>query len=196
MLLLILGLLIFLGVHSIVIFAPNFRAKYRQKHLLVWKAIYGLLSILGFALIVIGYGEARYSPIVLYRAPFELRYVTSLLMIPFFILFFTPFLQGKISSMIYRFTKHPQLLSIKFFAMSHLLVNGTLADIFLFGGLLVWAILDVIALNRLPKDNPPNQSPRLKYSFINDIILLGLSIGLYIGFLFVLHYKLIGIPLL
>ncbi len=192
MLLLIIGLLLFLGIHSLVIIAPNFRAKYRQKHLLMWKGAYGLLSLIGFALIVIGYGQARLSPTFLYFPPAWLRHVTFLLMIPVFILFFAPYFKGAISGLV----RHPQLLSVQIWAMAHLLVNGTLADVCLFGGLLLWAIIDMVALNRLPTDNPPNKPLHIKENAFNDVILLALGISFYVLFLLVLHSKLIGIALI
>ncbi len=191
MLLLILGLVIFLGVHSIVIVAPNFRAKYRSKALLVWKIIYGLLSIIGFALIVVGYAEARLSPIFIYMPPIWLKQIAMALMIPVFIFFFAPYLPGRISNL----TRHPQLMAVKLFMMAHLLANGTVADLILFGVFLVWGVLDLIALNRLPSDNSPNKPIGLKASKLNDVILVVLGLGIYIIFLMGLHTKLIGIPL-
>ncbi|PIE47913.1 MAG: NnrU family protein [Gammaproteobacteria bacterium] len=192
MTLLILGLLIFLGVHSIVIFAPNFRAKYRRKYLLTWKAVYGLIALVGFILIIIGYGQARLSPTFVYFLPYWSRHIVFLLMIPVFILFFAPYFPGMIS----KISRHPQLLAVKIWAGAHLLVNGTVADLCLFGSLLIWAILDTFALNRLPVNNPPNRPMQLKAEDLNDVILLTLGISLYVGFLMILHAKLIGIPLI
>ncbi|MDB1144805.1 MAG: NnrU family protein [Alcaligenaceae bacterium] len=192
MLLLILGLLLFLGIHSIVIVAPNFRAKYRQTYPLIWKSVYSLVSILGFILIVMGYGQSRMTPILIYTTPYWLRHITFLMMIPVFVFFLAPYFPGRIS----RLTRHPQLMAVKIWAMSHLLVNGMLADILLFVGLLVWAILDLIALNRLPVSNPPNQPKGAPESKWNDFILLGLGIGLYIAFIVTLHGQLIGMPLM
>ncbi len=192
MLLLISGLILFLGVHSIVIFAPNFRAKYRSKALLMWKIGYGLASIIGFALIVIGYSEARLSPIFVYMPPMWLKQIAMVMMLPVFVFFFAPYLPGKISSL----TRHPQLMAVKLFMMAHLLANGTVADLLLFGTFLVWGVLDLIALNRLPDNNPPNEPIKLKVTKLNDIILVILGITIYIAFLIFLHAQFIGVALI
>lgn len=192
MLILILGLLLFLGIHSIVIFAPNFRAKYRQRSPLVWKGGYALIAIVGLVLIVIGYGQARLSPTVLYVSPYWLRHLVFLLMIPVFMLFFAPYFPGAISGL----TRHPQLLAVKIWASAHLLVNGNVADVVLFGGVLIWAVLDVMTLKRLPADNPPNKPPQFQLGALNDVILLTLGISFYVLFLMILHTKWIGMPLI
>ncbi len=192
MFLLILGLFLFLAVHSIVIFAPNFRAKYRNQSPLLWKTIYGLCSIIGFILIIIGYGQARLSPIVIYMPPMWLKYIATISLIPVFIFFLAPYFPGKIS----KITRHPQLMAVKLFMMAHLIANGTLADILLFGLFLAWAVLDLIALNRLPKENPANSPLKLPAYKYNDAILVVLGLALYFAFIYVLHYKLIGIGVL
>ncbi|MDG6882549.1 Predicted membrane protein [Phocoenobacter uteri] len=192
MLLLILGLILFLGMHSIVIFAPNFREKYRSKALLTWKIGYGLVSIIGFVLIVIGYSDARLSSTVLYMSPIWLKQITMAMMIPVFVFFFAPYLPGKISNL----TRHPQLMAVKLFMMAHLLANGTVVDLVLFGAFLVWAVLDLMALNRLPSHNPPNEPIKLKATKLNDIILVILGITVYIAFLTCLHTQLIGVSLI
>ncbi len=196
MTILILGLLIFLGVHSIVIFAPKFREKYRNSSLMSWKVIYGIISVIGFILIIIGYGEARLNPIHIYTTPFWLRHVAFALMIPFFIMFLMPYLAGPFFSKIYKFIPHPQLMSVKLWASVHLLVNGNLADLILFGAILIWAILDTIALKKLPAQNPPNTPPRFRFGILNDVILFIAGVGLYVAFLFELHGELIGMYLL
>lgn len=190
MLLLILGLLLFLGVHSVVIFLPNFRATYRQRHLLLWKVVYGALSIAGFVLIILGYAQTQ--PAVMHPANPTLSIMNKIIMLPVFILFFAPYLPGKITQTI----RHPQLLSVVLFTIAHLLISQTAADFILFGAFLLWAILDIIALNRLPTTNPPNKALRLhKLSTINDIILIVLGLSVYIAFVYYLHAVLIGVPL-
>ncbi len=190
---LIAGLLLFLGMHSIVIFAPGLRAKYRQKNLLAWKAVYGLISIAGFVLVVIGYGQAReVTSRFIYFPPDWLGYPAFVLMLPASTLFFAPYFPGRIS----RITRHPQLFSVQLLAIAHLLVSGTLVNLVLFGSILIWAMADTIALNRLADDNPPNRPAQLKENRFNDIILLMLGIGVYLGFITIFHDKLIGVSLL
>lgn len=145
MLLLIVGLLLFLGVHSVAIAAPAFRA--RTIHRLgegPWKGLYALLSIVGFVLICYGFGLARQAAVVLYSPPTWLRHVALLLMLPVFPLLIAAYLPGRIKTA----AKHPMLAAVKLWAFAHLLANGMLADVLLFGGFLAWAVVDRIAMKR------------------------------------------------
>jgi uncharacterized membrane protein len=140
MLLLVLGLLLFLGVHSTRIVADGWRtATIARIGAMPWKAIYAVLSIAGFALLAWGYGLARQQPVVLWSPPAFTRHVTALLMLPVFVMFVAAYVPG---NGIKAKLKHPQILSVKLWAVAHLLSNGTLADVVLFGSLLVWAVLD------------------------------------------------------
>jgi len=144
---LILGLAIFLGVHSIAIVSADLRARALAKlGEGGWKGLYALASLGGFVLIVYGFGLARQSPVVLYTPPHFLRHVTFLLMLPVFPLILAAYLPGRIKSAL----KHPMLAAVKFWALAHLLSNGMLADVLLFGGFLAWAVLDRISLKRRP----------------------------------------------
>src|SRR6202048_4639669 len=145
MLLLIVGLVLFLGVHSVAIFAPGLRAG--TIHALgegTWKGLYALVSLAGFVLICYGFGLARQAPVVLYSPPAWLRYVAVILMLPVFPLFIAAYLPGRIKTA----AKHPMLASVKFWAFAHLLANGMLGDVLLFGGFLAWAVVDRISLKR------------------------------------------------
>lgn len=140
MLMLVLGLLLFLGVHSIRIVAEGWRtATMARMGALPWKAAYSLLSIAGFALIVWGYGLARQQPVQLWSPPAFMRHLTALLMLPVFVMFVATYVpRNGVKAKL----KHPQILSVKLWAIAHLLSNGTLADLLLFGSLLAWAVLD------------------------------------------------------
>ena len=134
-----LGLLLFLGVHSVRIFADD----WRQKRLdtlgeAAWKGTYSLVSIAGFALIVWGYGVARQAPVVLWVPPVGLRHAASLLTLASFVLLAATYVPG---NALKAKLKHPMVLGIKLWALAHLLSNGNLADVLLFGSFLVWAIL-------------------------------------------------------
>lgn len=146
MFLLILGLAIFLGVHSVRIVADPWRsaqiAKLGEKR---WKGIYTLASLIGFVLIIIGYGIARQSPVVLYTSPTWLRHFGSLLVIPAFILIVAAYVPG---TRIKQAVGHPMVLGVKLWAFAHLLANGTLADLVLFGSFLVWAVFNFRAARR------------------------------------------------
>jgi uncharacterized membrane protein len=139
MTLLILGLVIFLGVHSTRIFAEDWRsaqiARMGEKG---WKAAYSVASIVGFVLLVWGYGQARLEPVPLWTPSIGLRHVATLLTVVSFVLLAAAYVPGNgIKARI----GHPMVVGVKVWALSHLLANHTLADLLLFGGFLVWAVL-------------------------------------------------------
>jgi uncharacterized membrane protein len=186
MLVLLLGLILFLGVHSIAIVNNAWReqmiARFGE---MPWKVAYGLVALIGLVLIVIGYGEARESPLVLYTMPVWMRHVALLIMLPVFPLLFAAYLPGRIQSA----TKHPMLVGVKLWAVAHLLANGTLADVLLFGGFLVWAVADRISLKRRPQPSVPGAPPGKR----NDLIALGLGLVFYVAFILFLHRWLFGV---
>ena len=138
MTLLLLGLLLFLGTHSIHIVAPAWRtAQIARFGEMTWKGVYALLALLGIVLIVYGYGAARLAPEVLWVAPTWARHVTALLLLPAFILLVAADLPG---NRIKGRVGHPMVAGVTVWAFAHLLANGTVADLLLFGGFLVWAV--------------------------------------------------------
>ena len=185
MALLIIGLLLFLGMHSISIFALDFRNRQIEKNHLAWKAGYSIIALIGFFLIVQGYAQAKLAPTLLYVTPSWLGHVSALLMLPVFILFIAPYFPGKIRAM----TKHPQLIAVKLWAVSHLLVNGMLADVILFGAFLIWAVVDRISM----KKRTSRQVHHLPRALMNDVIIVVLGLGFYGVFAMYLHQRLIGI---
>lgn len=188
MTLLILGLLIFLGVHSTSIVALAWRdAQVAQRGEMAWKGIYTLVSIVGFVLLVVGYGQARQSPVVLYAPPVALRHVALLLMLPVFVLLLATYLPGRIKSA----AKHPMLLATKLWASAHLLANGNLADLLLFGGFLAWAVADRISMKR----RTPRPLPGAPAGKFNDVIALVGGLALYGFFVKFGHAWLIGVGL-
>jgi uncharacterized membrane protein len=188
MTLLILGLLIFLGLHSVSIFAPAWRdAQVAQRGENAWKGIYSLLSIVGFALLIYGYGQARQSPVVLYTPPTGLRHVALLLMLPVFVLLLAAYLPGRIKAA----AKHPMLLATKLWATAHLLANGNLADVLLFGGFLAWAVADRISMKR----RSARAVPGAPAGPLNDVIAVVGGLGLYALFVLGGHAWLIGVKL-
>src|SRR6266571_2870113 len=136
---LIAGLVIFLGVHSLRIVAEG----WRQQQIArlgegPWKGLYSLASGLGLALVVWGFALARQHPVLLWAPPSWTRHVTALLMVFSFVLVVAAYvprnaLKARLG--------HPMLLGVKTWAFAHLIANGTLADVLLFGGFLVWAVL-------------------------------------------------------
>lgn len=146
MLALIVGLVMFLGVHSTGLFWPALRGQVMARRgPLPWKGGYALLSLIGLGLIVWGYDQARLEPVWLWVPPLWTRHVAALLTLPAFILLVATYLPG---SHIKARLGHPMLLGVKFWAIAHLLANGTLADLLLFGSFLAWAVALFIVLRR------------------------------------------------
>jgi uncharacterized membrane protein len=139
MTLLILGLVLFLGVHSVRIFADGWRTAWiAQRGEGAWKGPYALASLLGLALIVWGYGAARQQPVVLWPSPTWARHVAALLTLPAFVLLAASQVpRNAIRARLH----HPMVLGVKLWALAHLLANNTLADVLLFGSFLLWAVL-------------------------------------------------------
>lgn len=143
---LILGLVIFLGTHSVRIFADGWRsARIAAMGLNAWKGAYTIASLVGFALIVWGYGAARADPVVLYSPPLWTRHLAALLTVPAFVLLAAAYVPG---TRIKRAVGHPMVASVKVWAFAHLIANGTLADVVLFGAFLVWSIVDYLSARR------------------------------------------------
>ncbi len=137
---LILGLLLFLGMHSARIFADDARSRFiAQRGAGAWKGLYTVVSLVGFALILWGYGQARQAPVVLWTAPLALRHLASLLTLVAFVLLVAAYVpRNGFKARLH----HPMVLGVKTWALGHLLANNTLADLLLFGGFLLWAVLD------------------------------------------------------
>lgn len=143
---LLLGLVLFLGVHSARIVADDARARFiAQRGEGAWKGLYTLASLLGFALIVWGYGQARMNPHVLWVSPVWARHLASLLTLVAFVLLTAAYVpRNGIKARLH----HPMVLGVKTWALAHLLANNTLADLLLFGSFLIWAALSFRAARR------------------------------------------------
>ena len=182
----LLGLILFLGVHSVSIVAPRWRdAQVARMGEKPWKGLYTIASIIGLVLLVYGYGVARQSPVVLYTPPRALQHLALLLLVPVFPLFIAPYFPGRISAA----ARHPMLLAVKIWATAHLLANGTLADVLLFGAFLAWAVIDRISLKHRPARPLPGAPP----GPANDVIVVVVGLVLYALFLWRGHQWLIGV---
>jgi len=146
MTILILGLVLFLGVHSTRILADGWRtATIGRIGESPWKGLYSVLSIAGFALLIWGYGLARQQPVVLWTPPRGMNHLASLLTAVAFVLLAAAYVPGnQIKSKLH----HPMVLGVKTWALAHLLANGNLADVLLFGAFLVWAVFSFSAARR------------------------------------------------
>jgi uncharacterized membrane protein len=140
MIILILGLLMFFATHSLRIFAYDWReAQVARFGDTTWKGLFSLVSLVGLALIAIGFGQARLAPIVLWFPPVGLRHLSGLLVLISFILFAAAYIPG---TRIKAKLGHPMVAGVKAWAFAHLLANGSLADVLLFGSFLAWSILN------------------------------------------------------
>jgi uncharacterized membrane protein len=144
---LVLGLVLFLGLHSTRIFAEGWRTQtmesFGEKE---YKLLYSVLSIAGFALLVWGYGLARHDPVILWnQPPVWTRHLASLLTLVAFVLLVAAYVPG---NAIKAKLRHPMILGVKVWALAHLVSNNTLADLVLFGSFLLWAVLDYRAARR------------------------------------------------
>jgi uncharacterized membrane protein len=189
MTLLILGLAIFLGMHSIHMLAPNFReAGINKLGLWGWKGLFAVISIVGFVLLVMGYGEARQDPTWLYQTPNWTRHLVALLMIPAMILLVAAYIPG---NRLKARMGHPMLLATKIWALAHLFANGGLHDVILFGVFLAWAVADFI-VNR-KRDRAAGKTYPVA-GIGRDIAVVVVGLGLYVAFVMKLHVLLMGVP--
>ena len=187
---LITGLVLFLGVHSVRVFASSSRDEFiASRGENAWKGLYSIASLAGLVVLVWGFGEARVSPsnVFFYSSPTWLTHLQLLLMVPALILFFaSQFPAGRIKKAV----KNPMLTGVKIWAIGHLLVNGDLASWLLFGTFLVWAVVLVINTNRRGIE-PPKET-----SAMGDVLSVVVGIGVWVAFSFWLHEWLIGVPVI
>lgn len=189
MALLILGLAVFLGIHSVSIVAGDWRRRQiALKGENWWKGVYSLISAVGLVLLIVGYHQARQAPIVWYAPPRGLRHFALLTMLPVFPLLLATYFPGRLS----RAAKHPTLVAVKLWALSHLLANGTAHDVVLFGAFLAWAVADRISVKRRPADERHDiaTAPPKPY---NDMIAVLAGLAIYVAFIGGLHRWLIGV---
>jgi uncharacterized membrane protein len=188
MLVFLIGLVLFLGVHSVRIVADDWRsARIARLGEGAWKGLYSLASLLGLVLLVWGYGQTRAAPIDLWQPPLFTRHLASLLTLPAFVLMAAAYVPG---TRIRARLGHPMVLGVKLWALAHLLANGRLADLLLFGGFLVWAIADFRAARaRDRRDGVVRQAGPAS----RDAIAIAVGLGAWVVFAFVLHASLIGV---
>jgi len=184
MTLLIIGIIVFLGIHLLPTF-PQFRERLiGSLGETGYKVAFGVLSIAGFVLLVWGFASA---PVIqIWSPPPWTRWVAIILMLPAFIFLVAAYVPGRIKAKV----KHPFLVAIKTWALAHLIANGDLASIILFGSFLAYAVFDRIALKgRRPTAlvETPGSGPAR-----NDLIAVALGVVFYVVFLVWLHPLLIG----
>ena len=186
---LILGLILFLTIHSVRIVADDWRTRtITRVGEGAWKGIYSLISLAGFVLLVWGYGQARMGSVVLYDPPTFTRHIAGLLMLVSLVLVAAAYVPGNHFKAA---LGHPMLLGIKLWAFAHLLANGRLAEVMLFGAFLAWAIMDFIAARRRDRAAgtvyPVGQAMR-------TVLTVAAGAGAWAALVFGLHLWLIGVP--
>lgn len=137
---LIVGLILFLGAHSVRIFAEGWRTRaIARLGEMGWKGLYSVVSLIGFGLIIWGFAQARMQPVVLWSPPAMLKHLNSLFTLLAFVLLAAAYVpRNSIRARLH----HPMILGVKLWAFGHLLATAKLADVVLFGAFLLWAILD------------------------------------------------------
>ena len=143
---LIIGLVLFLGVHSVRIVADDQRTRWQQRWgANTYKGIYSAVSLAGFFLIVWGFGLARETPVVLWSPPTGMRHLAALLTLIAFVLLAAAYVpRNHIKARLH----HPMVLAVKVWALAHLLSNGNVAHVVLFGSFLVWSVVCFSAARR------------------------------------------------
>lgn len=189
MTIMIIGLLIFLGSHSVRIFAENWRQQQiAQRGETTWKVAYSAVSIVGLAIAIYGFGQMRLDPIYVWFPPMGMRHAVALLMVPAFIMLAAAYVPH---NAIKAKLGHPMMLSVKIWAFAHLLTNGRLGDIIFFAAFLVWAILAFKAAKKRDRLAPPVPVSTNKMATVTTVLV---GLVAYVVFALYLHTALIGVP--
>jgi len=188
MALLILGLVLFLGVHSMRVFAEGTRTRFiAQRGENAWKGLYAVLSIVGFVLLIWGYGLARQAPVVLWTPPTWVRHLAALLTLPAFVLLAASYVPGNhIKARVH----HPMVLGVKVWAFAHLFVGRTLAAELVFAAFLVWAVLSFRAARARDRAAGRVYAPG---RVVPTVVTVAVGVVAWAGFAMWGHAALIGV---
>lgn len=185
---LLAGLVIFLGAHSVRIFGEGWRSRTIDRlGANAWKGLYSLVSGIGLVLIIWGFGLARQQPVQVWSPPTGMRHLASLLILVSFVLLAAAYVPG---NRIRARLRHPMVLGVKLWALAHLLANGNLAHITLFGAFLVWAVLDFRAARG--RDRLAGTAPEPGSAGATGVTV-AIGVGAWIAFSLWLHGLLIGV---
>jgi uncharacterized membrane protein len=155
-----------------------------------YKGVFSLVSLAGLVLIVWGFAHYRSSEWVqIWTPPTALKHLNVALMLPAVILVAAAYIRGRI----YAAVKHPMLAGVKLWAFGHLLANGDLGGIILFGSFLAWAVFDRISLKRRTDAGGP---PIPVGGWTNDLIAVAVGVVAYLALAFAFHPVVIGIPVM
>ncbi len=188
MLVLILGLVLFLGIHSLRIFADDWRGRQiARMGLMRWKVLYAAVAIAGFVLLCWGFGLARQQPVLLYVPPLWLRHLNALFTLVAFVLFIAARVpRNHFKAKLH----HPQVLAVKVWAFGHLLATGMLHDMVLFGAFLLWAVV-LFAVSRW-RDRR-EATIYAAGTVQGDVLTVVIGGALWLAFVLWLHLWLIGV---
>lgn len=182
------SLVLFLGIHLFITKRDARAALIARIGEGGYKIAFSLVSVVGLVLIVWGYATYRATGwINVWYPPTAMKHITILLMLPAVIMIAASYIRGRI----YTTLKHPMLAGIKLWALSHLLANGDLGSIILFGSFLAWAVIDRISLKRRPDSGAP---PIPVGGVGNDAIAVGVGVVAYLALAFAFHPVVIGVP--
>lgn len=188
MVMMLFGLFVFLGIHVVVSLRGLRAALIARLGEGPYKGFFSLLAASGLLLTAYGYALWRAAgPTLVWEPPAGMRHLTLLLM-----LFASIFIVAAyVPSHIKAWLKHPMLVGVKTWAFAHLLANGDLASIVLFGSVLAWAVYDRIALKR--RGNPPPVAPR---TYAGDVLAVGGGLVLYAALAYLFHPYVVGVPVI
>jgi uncharacterized membrane protein len=184
----LLGLVLFLGVHSVRIVAEPWRTAMRARlGEQAWKGLYALVSLIGLVLLVWGFGLARQHPVALWAPPLAMRHLAGLLTALAFILLAAAYVpHNGVKARLH----HPMVLAVKVWALAHLLANGRLHDVVLFGTFLAWAVLCFRAARRRDRANGTSYPAG---TAVGTLATVAVGLAAWAAFAFWLHGMLIGV---
>ncbi len=188
---LVLGLIVFLGAHTFVTLRESRAGALKRLGFAGYRVVFSLASLVGLALIVWGFSRYRHEGLIYFwYPPAFLRHITIALMWPAAVLVIAAYLPGHIK----RKAKHPMLAGVKLWAFGHLLANGDLGGILLFGAFLAWAVYDRIAVKRREESGEVPTMPSPDAPWTNDIIAVALGTLLFFALGYTFHPVVIGVP--
>lgn len=188
MIYLVLGLALFLGVHSSRMWAGDWRERTVQRlGAGPWKGLYSVVSLAGLALLIWGYGQARQMPVQLWNPPVGMRHLAALLTLMAFVFLAAAYVPG---NQIKARLHHPMVLGVKTWALAHVLANGTLSGLVLFGSFLAWAVALFIASRRRDREASVVYAPGRAGRTVLTVLVGALA---WAAFAMWLHGLLIGI---
>lgn len=187
---LVLGLAVFLASHLFVRSRSRRAAAMARLGEIPYRIVFSLVSILAVVLIVIGFAQYRAAEwIDIWYPPLWMRHVTVVLVLPAVILLVAAFVPGHLKI----WSKYPALVAVKLWALAHLLSNGDLGSILMFGTFLAWAVIARIALKRQPPEGT-KPLPSERRLWINDAVAVIAGMLIYLALGFVFHPLYIGVP--